>query len=69
MRIALGIANVALSLIPFVIAYKRKCRNFIVIDVLAFFFTWTIIGWVVAMVWAMSGASDAEEFNRQLRGF
>jgi hypothetical protein len=69
MRIALGIAYVALSLIPFVIAYKRKCRNFIVIDVLAFFFTWTIIGWVVAMVWAMSGESDAEEFNRQLRGF
>ena len=69
MRIALGIADVVLSVIPFLIAYKRKCKNFVVIDVLAFFFSWTIIGWIVAMVWAISGESDPQEFNRQIRGF
>ena len=69
MRIALAIADVVLSLVPFFIAYKRKCKNFVVIDMLAFFFSWTIIGWIVATVWAIFGESDQREFDRGMRGF
>lgn len=68
-RVALWIIVVALSLIPWAIAYKRKCKNFVVIDALSFFFSWIIIGWIVAMVWAIRGEADSEEFSKQLRGF
>jgi hypothetical protein len=54
-----------LTVIPCVIAYKRKCASFVLIDHLSFFLSWTIIGWVVAMAWAIWGKSDPQEFSRQ----
>lgn len=69
MRVVLWITGVVLSLIPCLIAYKRKCKNFVVVDALSFFFSWTIIGWIAAMGLAIWGESDSEELAKQLRGF
>jgi Superinfection immunity protein len=41
----LGILGALLTVIPCVIAYKRKCANFVSIGLLSFFLSWTIIGW------------------------
>jgi hypothetical protein len=37
------------------------------IDLLSFFLSWTIIGWVVAMIWAIWGKSDPEEFSKTIK--
>ena len=65
----LWIVGALMTCIPFAIAYKRKCANFVLIDLLSFFLSWTIIGWVVAMAWAICGKSDSEEFSRQTCGW
>jgi len=48
-----------LAAMPSVIAGKRKCRNRLKIEKLNFFLSWTIIGWIVAMAWAIWGESDS----------
>lgn len=40
--------------IPAVVAHSRKKRNASAITALNFFLGWTVIGWVVALVWAMT---------------
>jgi len=67
MQTVLLIFGAILTVIPFVIAFKRKCKNFILIDLLSFFLSWTIIGWIAAMVWAIWGKSDPEEFSKTIR--
>jgi hypothetical protein len=37
----------------------------VLIDLVSFFVSWTIIGWVIAMVWAIKGRSDPQEFSRK----
>ena len=64
METILWVTGGILSTIPFWIAYKRKCKNFMLINVLSFYLSWTIIGWVVAMAWAICGESDPEEFAK-----
>jgi ABC-type polysaccharide transport system permease subunit len=66
MEIALWVAGALVTAIPIVIAERRKCRSLRLVYLLAFFFSWTIIGWIVAMGLAVSGESG--EYNRQ-RGF
>jgi hypothetical protein len=60
MHTLLWIFGAILSAIPCVIAYKRKCRNLVLIDLLSFFLSWTIIGWVAAMFWAVWGESESQ---------
>ncbi len=69
MEMMLGILGAMMTAIPFVIAYKRKCANFVLIDLLSFFLSWTIFGWVAAMIWAIWGKSDPQEFSRQINGW
>lgn len=57
-----------LSVIPILIAVKRKHANIALISVLSFFFSWTIIGWVIAMAWAIWGRSDQHEYAKQSGG-
>jgi len=44
-----------LYFIPAVVAYVRRHKDVGSIFVLCFFLGWTFIGWVVALIWAMSG--------------
>jgi hypothetical protein len=64
----LWIVGVLMTVIPWAIAYKRKCANFALIDLLSFLLSWTIIGWVILMPWALCGKSDPQEFAKQTGG-
>jgi hypothetical protein len=39
-------------LLPATVAYWRGKKNFLAIAVLNVFLGWTLIGWVIALVWA-----------------
>jgi hypothetical protein len=55
--VAVGVAftffGVALYFLPFIIAFRRRRKNLNAIFMLNLLLGWTILGWVVAMVWAM----------------
>jgi len=40
--------------IPYIVATQNKKQNAGAIGALNFFLGWTLVGWVVALVWAMS---------------
>ncbi len=42
----------AMYFIPTIVAYYRHKDNFMAILLLNFFLGWTLVGWVVALVWA-----------------
>ncbi len=67
MRTWLYIFGAVMAAIPCIIAYKRKCASFLLIDLLSFLLSWTIIGWLAAMAWAIWGESDPQELSKQTR--
>ena len=58
MEIIPALLLIAVSLlvyfIPYIIAKQNKKQNAGAIGALNFFLGWTLVGWVVALVWAMS---------------
>ncbi len=42
----------AVYMLPAIVAYRRNHRQAMAITVLSFFLGWSLIGWVVALVWA-----------------
>ena len=50
-----GVALMAASyFLPLIIAWWRRHHNTLAIFVLNFFLGWTIVGWVAALVWAVT---------------
>ena len=47
----------ALYFLPTLIANRRGHRSLTSIFLVNFFFGWTVIGWIVCLVWALSGDS------------
>ena len=47
------VLGLAVYFLPTIIALARKRRNTLAIFLLNFFLGWTLIGWVVALVWAV----------------
>ena len=45
-------------LLPFSIALIRGTRNLAAIFLLNFFLGWSIIGWIVAAIWALTEKTD-----------
>src|SRR6266576_5002022 len=58
MEIIPALLLIAVSLfiyfIPYIVATQNKKQNAGAIGALNFFLGWTLVGWVVALVWAMS---------------
>jgi hypothetical protein len=48
------IISLAVYFLPTIIAAVRKKRNVLAIFLLNLFLGWTFIGWVVALVWAVT---------------
>ncbi|HEV2378694.1 MAG TPA: superinfection immunity protein [Terriglobia bacterium] len=44
---------IALYFMPYIVASAREKRNKGAIGALNFFLGWTLIGWVIALVWAL----------------
>ena len=57
-HLIVGLAIVALILglhfIPAIIANRRRHRNALAITALNLFLGWTVIGWVAALIWALT---------------
>lgn len=43
----------AIHFLPTIIAAVRRTHNFIWIFLINLFLSWTVIGWIVALVWAV----------------
>ncbi|MFC2117754.1 superinfection immunity protein [Bacteroidota bacterium] len=52
--IALIILGIIVHFIPAYVAYNRKKKNRAAILILNIFLGWTLLGWVGALVWAMT---------------
>lgn len=52
--IVAGIIGLVVNFIPTIVAAMRGHRNTAVIFLLNLFLGWSFIGWVVAMVWALT---------------
>jgi len=53
----IGVGFFALYFLPTIIARTRKRRNVTAIAALNFFLGWTVLGWVIALVWALAESS------------
>jgi hypothetical protein len=51
--VLIGVAVFVIHFLPVIIAGNRKVKNFWWIFLINFFFGWTLIGWAVALVWAL----------------
>jgi hypothetical protein len=60
----LDFALYAISAIPIWIAVKRKHANITLIALLSLF-SFTIVGWIAAMAWAIWGRSNPNEYAGQ----
>jgi predicted membrane protein len=52
--IFIGIFVFVLHFLPSFVAFNRRADNFIWILLINIFFGWTLIGWVVALIWAFN---------------
>ena len=55
----LGIVIFVLYFIPSINAYWKKKRNKSAVLTLNFFLGWTVIGWIVALVWSSTNDAPA----------
>jgi len=53
MELVLIIVVILLYFIPSFVAWKKQCSTGVII--LNIFLGWTFIGWVVALIWAVTG--------------
>lgn len=65
MSTLLEIMVLGIAAIPILIAVKRKHANITLLVVLDMLLSWTIIGWVVVLAWAIWGRSDPKEYAKQ----
>ncbi len=54
--IFLWLVGIGVYFIPTIVAFRRDKSNKIPILVLNFFLGWSLIGWVVSLVWALSNS-------------
>lgn len=52
--VLLLVAALAIYFLPTIVARQRGHKNHVAIFVLNFFTGWTFLGWVVALVWALT---------------
>jgi hypothetical protein len=52
--ITIIVVGVALYFLPTIIAERRKKVNHMAIFLVNFLLGWTVIGWIVALVWAVT---------------
>ena len=48
------VISTAVYFLPTIIGGVRKKRNLISIGLLNFFLGWTVIGWIIALIWAFA---------------
>jgi len=49
-----GLVGLVIYFLPSIIAILRKKRNVVAIILLNFLFGWSVIGWVITLIWSMT---------------
>jgi hypothetical protein len=52
------VAYGAVTAVPVVIASRRRCKDIVLIYLLSSYLSWTIVGWVAAVIWAVKGQTE-----------
>lgn len=52
--ISLVVIVIALYLIPGIIAYNKQKKNATAIFILNLLLGWTFLGWIIALIWALT---------------
>jgi uncharacterized membrane protein (UPF0182 family) len=52
------VAYAVFTSIPVFIAIRRRCKDITLINLLSFYLSWTVIGWVGALLWAIFGETE-----------
>lgn len=60
------ILSVVIYFLPAIVAQSRHHTSSNGICVLNLFLGWTILGWIIALVWAFSGNPEAERLQQEL---
>ena len=59
--------SILLYFVPAVIGFKRGVNGSGILTTLNVFFGWTVIGWIVLLIWAVAGQTRAADaYYRQL---
>ena len=53
---------IAFCCLPIIIAVVRKHSNMTPIILVAIFFSWTIVGWVIALIWAFTDNTNDRRY-------
>lgn len=61
--LAIAIAAIALYFVPSLVAASRKHNNSGAIAVLNIFLGWTVLGWIVALIWSMTDNVKKAEWD------
>jgi hypothetical protein len=57
---------VVMYLLPAIIGWRRGVSSRVLLLMLNVFFGWTVLGWLVFLIWAVTGATRAQDaFYRQ----
>lgn len=51
--VLIAIAALVIHFLPAFVAWNRRAEHFVWILLINILFGWTLIGWVIALVWAM----------------
>ena len=58
--VLLFLIGIPLYFLPSYLAYKRKKRSKLSILLVNLFFGWTTIGWIIALIWAVSSDNQPQ---------
>lgn len=59
--------GLAVYFLPLAIAYNRDHRSYNAIGVVNFLFGWTVIGWLWALIWSLTGNIESHPVSAQRR--
>lgn len=65
--LAVMVASLALYMFPTIEAYARKRVNIAAIGTVNLFFGWSILGWVLALVWALKHEEPTNTVVQQIQ--
>lgn len=55
------VVMVGFYLLPALIGFKRGIANRILLLIINLILGWTILGWIVCLIWAVAGATRAQD--------
>ena len=56
--------GIGLYFLPIIVAAVRRRKNMLGIVLLNILAGWTVIGWIISLVWSLTGDTQSQEGNR-----